>query len=120
MATSEELTACLPSPPVDLSSGNALKDIGKENIASSNAIPDGLLSTSCQVNTVGYEMHADKLDGFRSEPYVSDTDAEEMYLTETELESNSCAEQIEVTENPAGPHAGIDVRDVSHWDRALT
>ena len=120
MATSEELTACLPSPPVDLSSGNALKDIGKENTASSKPIPDGLLSTPCQVNTVGYERHANQLEGFRSEPYVSDTDAEELYLTETELESNSGAEKIEVTEDPAGPHAGIDVRDVSHWDRALT
>ena len=120
MATSEELTACLPSPPVDLSSGNALKDIGKENTASSKPIPDGLLSTPCQVNTVGYERHANQLEGFRSEPYVSDTDAEELYLTETELESNSGAEKIEVTEDPAGPQAGIDVREVSLLDRALT
>ena len=120
MATSDEAPACVPSPPVDLSSGNTLKEIKREDTASSNAIPDGLVSTSCEVTTMGYELHADKLEAFRSEPYVSDTDAEEMYLTETELESNSCAEQIEVTVNHAGPHAGIDVRDVSHWDRALT
>ena len=120
MATSDEAPACVPSPPVDLSSGNTLKDIKTEETASSNANPDGLVSTSCEVTTMGYELHADRLEAFRSEPYVSDTDAEDIYLTETELESNSYAEKIEVTVNHAGPHAGNDVRGVSQWDQALT
>ena len=120
MATSDEASACVPLPPVELSSGNTLKDSKTEDTASSNDISDGLVSTSCEVTTMGYELHADKLEAFRSESYVSDTDAEDIYLTETELESNSYAEQIEVTVNHAGPHAGIDVRGVSQWDQALT
>ena len=120
MATSDEAPACVPSPPVDLSSGNTLKDSKTEDTASSNDISDGPVSTSCEVTTMGYELHADNLEAFRSESYVSDTDAEDIYLTETELESNSYAEKVEVTVNHAGPHTGNDVRGVSQWDQALT
>ena len=120
MATADEASASMILSPVNHSSGIALRDSKTEDTASSNDISDGPVSTSCEVTTMGYELHADKLEAFRSESYVSDTDAEDIYLTETELESNSYAEKIEVTVNQAGPHAGIDVRGVSQWDQALT
>ena len=120
MATSDEASASVLLSPVKHSSGITLRDSKTEDTASSNDISDGPVSTSCEVTTMGYELHADKLEAFRSESYVSDTDAEDIYLTETELESNSYAEKIEVTVNHAGPHAGNDVRGVSQWDQALT
>ena len=120
MATSDEAPACVPKPLVDLSCGNTLERMEGKDIASSSTIPDKLTSIPSEVTTRAEELHGGKQDTFRSELYVTDTDVEDICLTETELESSSYAEQISLTAKHAGPQSDIDVRGVSQLDHALT
>ena len=119
MATSDEAPACVPKPLVDLSCGNTLERMEGQDIASSSTIMDKLTSTPSEVAARAEELHETKQDTSRSELYVTDTDVEDICLTETELESSSYAEEISVTAKHAGPQSDMDLRGVSQLDHAL-